>query len=65
MLGSRFTKRDKRYMLKCAKNLSCIYNNIFKKQVINFNSAIKFLSKNLIDFISKSIINHFIFLYVW
>lgn len=37
MLGSRFTKRDKRYMLKCAKNLCSIYNNILKKQVINFS----------------------------
>lgn len=34
MLGSRFTKRDKRHMLKCAKNLWSIYNNILKKEVI-------------------------------
>lgn len=39
MLGSKFTKRDKRYMLKCAKNLWSIYNNIVKKELSSSSRA--------------------------
>ncbi|CAF0841449.1 unnamed protein product [Brachionus calyciflorus] len=47
MLGSKFTKRDKRYMIKCAKNLWSIYNNILKRELSSSSRASLVLSSKL------------------